>query len=48
MVKLDDPAVVGVPLITPLVESSDSPAGSEPLLNDQRYGCVPPVALSVV
>ena len=34
-VKLDVPAVVGVPEITPVAALSDSPAGSEPADIDQ-------------
>ena len=34
-VKLDVPAVVGVPEITPVAALSDSPAGSEPVDIDQ-------------
>ena len=34
-VKLDVPAVVGVPTITPVAALSDSPAGSEPAAIDQ-------------
>jgi len=43
-VKLDGPAVVGVPEIVP--PERLSPAGSDPLATDQVYGGVPPVALS--
>jgi hypothetical protein len=45
-VKLEVPAVVGVPLITP-PEESDNPAGSEPLASDQLYGVTPPLAANV-
>ena len=38
------PAVVGVPLITPVLGSSCSPAGRLPLATDHVYGSVPPVA----
>jgi hypothetical protein len=41
------PALVGVPEITPVPESSVSPAGREPLVMDQVYGDVPPVTASV-
>jgi hypothetical protein len=34
-VKLDDPAVVGVPAILPLEGSSDNPPGRDPVLMDQ-------------
>src|SRR5580704_17159468 len=47
--KLEVPATVGVPLITPLEAFSDKPAGSVPVLTVQLlYGGVPPVACSVV
>jgi hypothetical protein len=45
-VKLDTPAVVGAPEITP-VELSDNPAGSVPGGTDQVKGAVPPVATRV-
>jgi len=42
------PAVVGVPLIVPLLALKLRPAGSVPLLTVQLlYGGVPPVAVSV-
>ena len=44
-VKLDVPAVVGVPLM--VLPFSDKPAGREPEVMDQIYGAVPPVAASV-
>ena len=34
-VKFDVPGVVGVPLMTPVEESKESPAGSEPEASDQ-------------
>jgi hypothetical protein len=40
------PGALGVPLIVPPAES-DSPVGSEPLLTDQTYPPLPPVAESV-
>ncbi len=43
-VRLAVPATVGVPLITPVVALRLRPAGSVPLLSDQLYGVVPPVA----
>lgn len=46
-VKVELPAAVGVPLITPEAESRDNPAGSEPALIDQLYGGVPPEAFNV-
>jgi hypothetical protein len=44
-VKFELPAAVGIPLIVPLAPS-DSPAGSEPALNDQLLPPVPPLAES--
>lgn len=46
IVKLDVPAAVGVPEITPAVLNV-SPAGSEPLSRLHANGGVPPVAVSV-
>ena len=43
-VKLDEPAVVGVPEIVP--PERVNPAGSVPLATDHVYGGDPPVALS--
>jgi hypothetical protein len=43
-VKLDGPAVVGVPEIVP--PERLNPAGSDPLTRDQVYGGVPPVTFS--
>ncbi len=40
MVKVAVPAVVGVPLSTPAVES-ESPAGNAPAETLQVMGCVP-------
>ena len=39
--------VVGVPLMTPLTELSESPAGSVPLETDHVYTPEPPVAATV-
>jgi hypothetical protein len=39
--------LVQVPLMTPVVVFSESPAGSTPLLTAKRYGAVPPVAVNV-
>jgi hypothetical protein len=39
-------AAVGVPVIAP-VDPKDNPAGSVPLVSDQVYGAVPPVAARV-
>ncbi len=41
-------AAVGVPLMSPVAGARVSPAGSVPLVKDQVYGVVPPVAVSVV
>jgi hypothetical protein len=41
-----EPAVVGVPEITPALDR-DNPPGSAPDAMDQEYGGVPPVALRV-
>ena len=46
-VKLDVPALVGVPVIWPL-EESVRPAGRLPAATLQLYGAVPPIALSAV
>ncbi len=43
-VKLYVPAVVGVPLSTPLAAFNPSPGGSVPALTAQLKGSVPPVA----
>ena len=41
------PLAVGDPLIVPVDAPRLNPAGNEPLLNDQVYGVVPPVAVTV-
>jgi hypothetical protein len=46
-VKFEVPDAVGVPLIVPLDEPSDNPAGRLPETTDQLYGVVPPVAATV-
>ena len=46
-VKLNDPAWVGVPVISPVEELSDSPGGRLPEDIDQVYAGVPLVAWSV-
>ena len=46
-VKLDVPAVVGVPVIAPVDELSDRPAGRVPDEMDQARAPVPPVAARV-
>ena len=45
-VKSNVPAVVGVPVIAPLLDNV-KPPGSAPALIDHVYGAVPPVAFSV-
>jgi hypothetical protein len=47
-VKLNVPAVVGVPEITPVNAARLNPAGSVPELTLQLYGVVPPLACNVV
>ena len=47
-VKLAVPAVVGVPVMAPVDEFSDKPAGRAPADKDQVFGVVPPVETSVV
>ena len=47
-VKLDVPAVAGVPEIAPLALFRVNPAGSDPPLMDQLYGVLPPLAVKVV
>jgi hypothetical protein len=47
-VKLNVPAVVGVPEIVPLAAASVRPAGNVPELMLQLYGVVPPLAANVV
>ena len=47
-VKLNDPAVVGVPEIVPLAAASVRPAGNAPELMLQLYGVVPPLASIIV
>jgi hypothetical protein len=46
-VKLNVPAVVGVPEMVPVELSMVSPGGSDPLAIDQLYGGVPPVTATV-
>ncbi len=45
-VNIDVPALLGVPLSTPLLERA-RPRGSDPELTLQAYGGVPPVASRV-
>jgi hypothetical protein len=45
-VKVEAPAVVGVPLMMPVEDPKDSPAGSAPLVTLHVIGAVP-VAASV-
>jgi hypothetical protein len=42
-VKEKEPAVVGVPLITPVDAFSASPGGNDPELSANEYGAVPPI-----
>jgi hypothetical protein len=44
--KLEVPAVLGVPLIAPVLGFKVKPAGSEPLEIDQVYGVAPPLAVT--
>src|SRR5437870_4619973 len=46
-VKLEVPPVVGVPVIAPVPAFSDTPVGSAPVVIDQAYVPLPPVAASV-
>jgi hypothetical protein len=46
-VKLNVPPDVGVPVIAPVDAFKFKPPGSAPLVIDQLYGVVPPVALRV-
>src|SRR3989304_3409264 len=46
-VKFDVPAVVGVPLITPVAVLRASPVGSGPTDTAQLYGVLPPAATTV-
>jgi hypothetical protein len=46
-VKLAVPLVVGVPAMIPVAGTRVSPAGRLPVVIDQLYGPVPPVALRV-
>jgi len=43
-VKLNEPTVVGVPLMAPVLAFTLSPSGSDPVEIAQLYGAVPPVA----
>jgi hypothetical protein len=45
-VRLAVPTAVGVPEMVPVAAARLRPAGSVPLVRDQVYGVVPPVALS--
>ena len=46
-VKLEAPAVVGVPAIPPVEAFRVSPGGKAPELIDHEYGAVPPEAVKV-
>ena len=43
-VKLKVPAVVGVPVMAPVLAFSVSPGGKKPELMENAYGVVPPLA----
>ena len=45
-VKLNVPAVVGVPVIAPVEAFNVNPGGNDPLMIENVYGGVPPVATS--
>jgi hypothetical protein len=47
MVIVNDPALVGVPDITPVTEFNVSPAGSVPVVTANVYGATPPEAVIV-
>jgi hypothetical protein len=42
---VDEPAVVGVPEISPVVELMERPGGSKPDEMENVYGTVPPVTV---
>jgi hypothetical protein len=46
IVKVDEPAVLGVPENTP-ADDRVKPAGSDPVVTENEYGAVPPVAVKV-
>ena len=41
-----EPALVAVPLITPVLALIESPAGSDPLLMLKVYGALPPLGVT--
>ena len=47
IVKLYEPATVGVPVIAPVAVSSDNPAGSDPNDTENAIGAVPPDVATV-
>lgn len=47
IVNEKEPAVVGVPVIAPVVALRVRPGGSEPDATENLYGKVPPVAMTV-
>jgi hypothetical protein len=47
IVNVDEPAVVGVPVMAPVPEPRLSPAGSDPENKDQVSGALPPIVSSV-
>jgi hypothetical protein len=48
MVKLDVPAVAGVPLMTPVPAFKVSPEGSDPTVMDHEKGATPPAFVAAV
>ena len=47
MVKVNTPAVLGVPVIAPLAGFTVKPPGKVPALTEYVYGLVPPAALQL-
>ena len=47
-VKLAVPVTVGIPEMTPVAATNDSPVGSDPVVTVHVYAGVPPLAKSVV
>src|SRR5689334_4597954 len=47
-VNVNEPAVVGLPVMAPVVAFNANPAGSDPVTIDHLYGVIPPLAASVV
>jgi hypothetical protein len=46
-VKLTVPVAVGIPVIAPLLGLSVKPTGRVPLIMDQVYGVIPPLASNI-